>query len=134
MKILFLDDSPARQEWATKHFPGHDLIQPTTAAAAIDILEHDGPFDLVHLDHDLGGETYAESSRADTGFEVVRWIVREKPTIPEIVVHSRNAPAGHRMTATLRKAGYAARYQAFDRMVDGLPAKQWRSTPREGHP
>ena len=126
MKILFLDDCPARQKWATQHFLAHELTQPTTAAAAIKALEHDGPFDVVHLDHDLGGEAYAESSRSDTGFEVVRWIVKKKPPIPQIVVHTMNASAGHRMTGTLKKAGYSARYRSFDRMVNGLPAKERR--------
>jgi CheY-like chemotaxis protein len=127
-RILFLDDNPARQRWAARELGiGNRLTPAVTAEDAIGYLwsttaeglgiEANPPFDLVHLDHDLGDETFVDSSRPDCGMEVVRWIVANRPTIGRIVVHTMNTPAGHAMVRALREAGYNAKYRSFYKMV-----------------
>lgn len=111
---LFLDDNPARCGFAIRVL-GPDLIVTMTAGGAIRSLASvDQPdFAEVYLDHDLGDETYVDSSRPDTGYEVVRWIVANRPRIGRVIVHSHNTPAGNRMVADLRGAGYVADYVPF---------------------
>lgn len=113
MKILFLDDSAERIEKAFDNFDGDDLEVVVSAASAIKALKAKGKFDLVMLDHDLGGETWVNSNREDCGMEVVRWIVKKKPKIGRIVVHSWNSVAAPIMVEELKKAGYKATYKPF---------------------
>jgi CheY-like chemotaxis protein len=111
-RVLFLDDMDARLRWATKNL-GDNLTLVVTAEDAIYELRQTDEFDVVYLDHDLGGETYVDPRRPDTGSGVVRWIVANKPKIGEVVVHSLNTPAANYMVQDLREAGYAASYIPF---------------------
>ena len=64
-------------------------------------------WDWIFLDHDLGGEVFVDSDRKDTGMEVVRHLVKNKPAkMPQIVVHSLNAEARQKMALDLIVAGY----------------------------
>ncbi len=113
MRVLFLDDSTERIERAYEHFDSDDLVVVVSASSAIDEISK-GAFDLVMLDHDLGGETWVESGREDCGMEVVRWVVRNFPKIGCVVVHSWNTVAAPVMVAELMKAGYDARHELFN--------------------
>lgn len=65
------------------------------------------------LDHDLGGKVFVDSNREDCGMEVVRWIMRNRPFIGRVIVHSWNEPAARRMVADLRRRDYAVSYAPF---------------------
>jgi len=56
MKIFVLDDSPLRLAAFRRHFEReHDVQTAQTAKAAIELLSLQD-FDLIFLDHDLGGK------------------------------------------------------------------------------
>jgi hypothetical protein len=90
------------------------------AKEAISLLEH-VKFDLVFLDHDLGGEAFVNSSEPNTGAEVSRWLEdpinhMSKPRV--LVIHTMN-PAGRKYMA-----------QALpDAMV--CPDGAWKYSPEE---
>lgn len=110
--ILFLDDSHDRARSFLARYP--DATWCETAPAAIEALCATGArWRRVCLDHDLGGEVYVDSSRPDTGMEVVRVIVRERPAIEKIIVHTLNRSAGEQMVAALAEAGYDVVYRPF---------------------
>ncbi len=124
MNVLFLDDCPARLEWAAEEFcTGNRFTPAKDASEAIGWLDHaktcHRPYDVVYLDHDLGDEKWQDSSEENTGMEVVRWVVAYKPKVGRFVVHSMNTPAGHEMVAKLRDAGYEAEYVSFMTLVVG---------------
>jgi len=104
-KILFLDDDPIRTARLSQAEPKAVCVE--TAAECITQLKDNGPWDVVLLDHDLGGETYVSSSREDCGMEVVRWLELNKTEIGRIVVHSYNNYAVPHMMRALRRAGYS---------------------------
>ena len=106
LSVLFLDDSAKRIAFAKTLFNSYDLTVCTTANGTIKALKKK-LYDVVCLDHDLGGEVFADSNRADTGAEVVRWIVRNKPPISQVIVHSLNFPAAIKMTRWLTVEGYS---------------------------
>lgn len=87
MNLLFLDDDPERQKKFRSNCPWSTIV--STTIEAIDKLRQE-QFRVVCLDHDLGGEIMVDSDREDTGMEVVRWIVNNKPAIDLIIVHSLN--------------------------------------------
>jgi CheY-like chemotaxis protein len=102
-KILFLDDNPDRRKIFKKHNPATDLAE--TAGEATAALEHNA-HDTVSLDYGLGNGIGKGARPPKTGLEVVRWIVKHRPEIRQVVVHSCNALAADRMVQVLRKAGY----------------------------
>jgi DNA-binding NarL/FixJ family response regulator len=114
MRILFLDDSPSRTVVFLKKFPDAHAVE--TAEAAILALKAE-KYDLVSLDHDLGGEAWVDSARPDTGFEVVRWIIENKPEIGEVTIHSHNTKAGPRMAVALKDAGYKSNFFPFRKRI-----------------
>ena len=103
MNVLFLDDNPNRTKSFRSQVPYAKCVQ--TSQQCIEQLERQ-KWDVVFLDHDLGDETYVDSSREDCGMEVVRWVAQNYPKINEFVIHSHNGPASQEMSLKLRDAGY----------------------------
>lgn len=113
-KMLVLDDDPARVEHLRTRFPNADLHWAETVETCIPMLAEE--WDVIRLDHDLGGEIFVDSNRTDCGMEIVRYILKNKPehlkeTI--FIVHSKHERAGEKMTAELTAAGYDCTYVPF---------------------
>ena len=89
------------------------------------------PWDEVHLDHDLGGETFVDHERDDCGMAVVRWLCdepRRHLRAARFVVHSHNPNAACVMAFHLQVTGYRVEVRPFgDGPVPG-------SARRGGHP
>lgn len=124
MNILFLDDNDLRIQATENKFcevqPSDSISSltcVTTAEDTINKLQDGTKWDFISLDHDLGGNTFMDSNREDTGMEVVRWITRNmkaKEYDGVIRVHSWNVPAGKRMTETLKMYGFKCYYEPFN--------------------
>jgi len=105
MNVLWLDDAPERTKRFRSYAPYATLTE--TAQECIDALAAaDEPWDIVFLDHDLGGEIYVDTAEKNTGSEVVRWIGENEPQILKIVVHSCNPEAAKWMVHDLIRLGY----------------------------
>ena len=106
MNILFLDDNPTRIAHFRQAVPYATIVE--TAKDCVKQIDTE-QWDWILLDHDLGGEEFVDSSRADTGMEVVRHLIEHKPdSLPQIVVHSLNSLAREQMCLDLVLAGYEA--------------------------
>ena len=111
-KTLFLDDDPDRAERFSRIYPHASWV--ATSSDCIEMLSQ--KWDIVSLDHDLGGETYVDSEREDCGMEVVRWLSENKPEHLQnthFIVHSMNADAALDMLNALKTAGYNCTYRPF---------------------
>ncbi len=118
-RILFLDDDPDRARAFLGRHPQAVWVQ--TAADCIARLA--ASWDQVHLDHDLGGEIFVDSSRGDCGMEVVRWLCsppQEPLPYTWFFVHSHNAEAADLMVRNLLQYGYQAVYRPF-----GIDVLSW---------
>jgi hypothetical protein len=124
---LFLDDDPTRAMLFLIRHP--DAVWVQTACECIDRLSCD--WDQVHLDHDLCGERFVDSSRTDCGMEVVRWLCaafQEPLRDTQFIIHSHNTQAAEMMVWSLYEAGYHAAYRPFSvDLVDWLSFEE----PRE---
>jgi hypothetical protein len=112
LRILFLDDDPGRAKLFLVRHP--DAVWVQTAGDCIGLLSQ--PWDQVHLDHDLCGERFVDSSRSDCGMEVVRWLCgafQEQHRDTQFVIHSHNTEAAQMMVWSLYEAGYHAAYRPF---------------------
>lgn len=119
MRILFLDDDLNRIKHFLRVMPDsyHILIVETAESAIKALKEH--KFDHVFLDHDLGGEAWVNSSRPDTGMEVVRWLCDNITEIGTVHVHSHNHHAAPVMAKKLSGCGYNATYKPFAERYPG---------------
>ncbi len=117
---LFLDDDPARAAVFLARHP--DAVWVETVPDCLDkLLER---WDEVHLDHDLGGEHYVDSSRDDCGMEVVRRLTREPRrhlARARFTVHSHNMIAAYEMVLQLGSAGYPVQARPFGMNLPDAP-------------
>jgi hypothetical protein len=117
--ILFLDDNPERASaFLTRH------PEAVWVETAVDCIARLGEtWHQVHLDHDLGGEVFVDSSRPDCGMEVVRWLcaeAREEHEKTLFIIHTHNAEAAETMVRSLRENHYLAVYRPF-----GIDLFEW---------
>lgn len=117
LEVLFLDDNAARTAAFRSSVPFATLT--STAKECIEELKKtpEQGWDVVFLDHDLENEIYVDGERDDCGMEVVRWIVKNKPQIKKIIVHTHNTKAGLLMEDALKNAGYNVVYQKFSNLA-----------------
>lgn len=118
MNILFLDDNEFRCNIARLRFC--DPIIVKTADEAISALNSQQEWEIVYLDHDLGGTEYAPSDE-NSGMGVVNHIIENNIPIKIIVVHSLNYPAAQNMVSKLRQANYNVEYLPFSTLIRTLP-------------
>lgn len=114
LRVLFLDDDPDRTRSFVSRVGSHGLHLVTVETVS-DCIEHlaASRWDLVLLDHDLGGEVFVESARADTGAEVVRWLRDNPGEHGSFIVHSMNAVGAASMFFDLREMGYRVAQAAY---------------------
>jgi hypothetical protein len=122
-KVLFLDDDENRHKKFKRLCSATRIYHTKTARETIEKLQSLIAMDVelteIWLDHDLGGETYADSGREDTGMEVVRWLcTNPKPELKcPIYVHSLNNVAAPNMVSNLLRAGYQSEWIPFNTLV-----------------
>jgi CheY-like chemotaxis protein len=103
LKILVLDDDKIRLDHFRRGLIGYEVTTTETASDTISLLStHD--FDVIFLDHDLGGKIN-EPSGPGTGYEVAEWLHNNPNRKPkQIFIHSFNEPGRKRMKVCLPEA------------------------------
>ena len=102
MKIFILEDDPHRITRFKQWYSHHDLTITDQAADAIEILKSE-KFDLIFLDHDLGGQVYVDSSEKNTGYTVACELSSTVNSDTTVVIHSMNPTGSNNMKAVLEK-------------------------------
>lgn len=111
-RILVLEDDPNRQLQFKDRFieksESGTKIQYTIVESAKDCISllEASEWNLVILDHDLGGEVFVESLRPNTGGEVARWIENNVDKMlgnPYFVIHSLNGAGAEYMENTIKQ-------------------------------
>jgi hypothetical protein len=111
-RILFLDDDPNRAEVFLVQNP--DAVWVRTVEECLERLDEE--WDEVHLDHDLGGETFVDFERSDCGMEIVRWLcLAPRPHLQatQFYVHSHNPNAANMMSLHLEVTGFRVETRPF---------------------
>lgn len=107
MRILFLDDNKARHISFMKQNIGREVVYVYTSKACIEALNKYKAFDLVSLDHDLGGKVFVTATKGH-GMEVANYIANELPKdkYPQkVIIHSWNIPRAVEMYKTIKPTG-----------------------------
>lgn len=106
MRVLILDDSEIRHRRFKEKFSLEtDILTHTyTVEECIEAMTNN-EYDMVCLDHDLGGQEMVPSGPG-TGYEVCEWMVQNQDRVPNIVIlHSFNPPGRDNMSRLLGNFG-----------------------------
>src|SRR5262245_41886870 len=110
MKILFLDDDKKRYRRFLSAHPAATIVH--TAQEAIVALRT-ASWDVVSLDHDLGGQQFQNPQESNSGSAVVRFLAATWVPIGRIIIHFFNVPAAQDMQSLLHHAGYRVTCRPF---------------------
>jgi hypothetical protein len=102
MRVFILEDDLTRVILFREALMRHDVTHAESLTEAVEMYR--GPYDLLLLDHDLGGEVFVDSEKEDTGAGFCRWVSGEPTTV---LIHSYNAPGAAQMNVTLVEKGWA---------------------------
>lgn len=108
MRILILDDDETRLRMFHEKLndPGDIVMKTRTAKECISELQN-YTWDMLFLDHDLGGKVYQESG-PETGYEVAKWLFDNPEKKPEkIIVHSFNSSGSKNIIELLPESIYS---------------------------
>ena len=114
MKILILEDSGERTKWFSDWFVAEEVIITNNAKVAIALL-HSVEFDMVFLDHDLGGQTFIDSDDENCGYQVTKALPSTINRSTHVVIHSHNNAAAKRMVNSLSYS------EEFNGRIDQVP-------------
>ena len=109
MKIFILDDMQERHDACRKKFPDAEIISTYDAKGAIAILSANLSYDLIALDHDLGGKIFISTSEENSGSTVAKFLA-DKDIKCKIIIHSLNYWGAKNMMSYLPKAEYIPFY------------------------
>jgi hypothetical protein len=109
-RILFLDDRSKRIHSALRKFSTCDLTIVATVVECLQFLANE-EWDVVFLDHDLGGQEFCDPGSNTCGMQVVRYLERNswpaEKERPKIVIHSSNIFAAASMEKRLKNIGFS---------------------------
>lgn len=114
LNVLILEDDPIRMvafnERLTATGRKYTLTHFETAAETIEALKAN-TYDLILLDHDLGGRTYVDHTdvKEDCGMRVAEYFCINPAHVRKhgpIVVHSLNGPAAQQMVEFIGEAAW----------------------------
>ena len=113
MKVFVLEDDPNRVEWMKKNFsPKLEWDLTDQADEAVAILKKE-KYDLIFLDHDLGGEQMVDSSVYNTGYTVAKKIHETKNKDTIVIVHSYNPDGAKNMIDVMKDNDVTCHYFYF---------------------
>lgn len=105
IRIFVLEDNKDRIYWFKRIFKDFDLtIAMSTKGAK---LRYNGVYDILFLDHDLGGEVYVDSKEENTGAGFARWLMKDEDpygvSFNQVVIHSMNPTGAKNIMGILEK-------------------------------
>lgn len=104
MKVFILEDDDYRNSEFRKVLFDVDATFTTSYDEAID--KYQGPYDVVCLDHDLGGKTFVSSAEQNTGYQFTKKMPYITTIPPIVLIHSYNPEGAENMRLELVTKGY----------------------------
>jgi len=105
LRIFILEDNAERislfKQTLHKKFPKAEIIIKETAKEAKEILTPNSYWDIILLDHDLGGEIYVDSNELNTGYQVALHIRDKEIKYGQCITHTQNPVGGRNITNLL---------------------------------
>lgn len=103
MKILIVEDSENRIKRFREQLVGCSVDIVKTAKLGIALCKTI-KYDIIFLDHDLGGEIYADLNNQNTGYQVAREIITSINSNTPTIIHSCNGVGALDIQSLIRHA------------------------------
>ena len=94
--ILVLEDNLERIKAFRELFIGKTVTYTDQAHVAIEMVQKT-KWDIIFLDHDLGGEIFVDSEKQNTGYQVAKVLPESMNAETPCIVHSMNWMGANRM-------------------------------------
>lgn len=123
MRILILDDEQVRHDAFADFYVGHEVVHVETYSQFVSELESGSPWDLIHLDHDLGpGDSYLDGwgdMQFFTGqHSAIRVCELQDDRLPgEVIVHSVNPLGATNMVSDLKSRKVSVTWRPYTQMM-----------------
>ena len=123
MNILILDDDDSRHETFRAIYKNHHIVHAYYYTQFLEYLSNGSPWDLIHLDHDLGelkdGDVYEDGwghKRFYTGQHAAMRICElDDEQLPsEVIIQSINTVGAPIMLDMLKKRGLKVSWKPFN--------------------
>ena len=102
-----------------RKFPGVEIVHTEFVEEAKKLIVQKSYWDIVFLDHDLGGQTYVDSENEETGYQFLKFFKEKAIQCGQLIYHTQN-PAGGQNMASLEPKG---EYIPFPNLVNLLLSK-----------
>lgn len=104
MKVFVLEDDDYRNSEFRKVLFNVDATFTTSYDEAV--TKYRGPYDVVCLDHDLGGQQMVSSEEQNTGYQFTKKMPYITTVPPIVLIHSYNLEGAENMFQELTAKGY----------------------------
>lgn len=116
MRILVLDDSAERHNIFSKIYYRHEVVHTYTYHEFCIELDR-GPWDLIHLDHDLGADSpyidgWGHTQEYNGGHAAMRICAMDYPP-NKVIIHSLNTVGARGMLQALKRCGIDVSWEPF---------------------
>lgn len=134
MRILILDDTAHRHECFARVYEGHEITSCYSYFGFLEALKA-SPWDIIHLDHDLGDDSVADTY--EDGWGNIRQFTGKHAAMRicelasdrqpgEVIIQSVNPVEAPPMLQMLKRAGINVSWQPFSEPSWDLQAEQER--------
>jgi len=112
MKILILEDNEYRIDTFTIELKGHDIDHTDNVEICKNRIRTT-KYDLIFLDHDLGGEIFVDSDVEQTGYHVAKIIPYSINRNTKVIIHTHNPPGGTKMKEVIGENAFCKPFGTF---------------------
>ena len=100
MRILVVEDNPERIKKFKRALIGNNVDYTDNAFEGRTLVKRN-QYDVIFLDHDLGGESYVPSDHYNTGYQVAKEIQQSQNKSAQIIIHSCNSTGASNIASLL---------------------------------
>jgi CheY-like chemotaxis protein len=118
LRIFILEDEKNRIDWFKENLKNlfFDLTIATSYDEGIKLFSLKEKYDLILLDHDLGGRMYVDSNDENTGFNFCNYLIEKNVAAP-VIIHSMNTVGALKMEELLSSNDFIVSKLPFGDLV-----------------
>lgn len=112
VRIFILEDSKERIDWFKENLLTNNIDITEDVDVARELL-NSFDYDIIFLDHDLGGRVYVDSKEYNTGATVSKFIHETRNKNVNVIIHSWNENGSKIMSGYLTASKVRSFYAPF---------------------
>lgn len=121
MKIFVLEDDINRIQRFRQKLHNPSVTYCDYVEDAKMLLKKD-KYDVIFLDHDLGGEIMVDSNDPNTGYQLAKWIREQGMTFDQIIIHTCNPIGGDNIQKEISGSSANVVRMPFPILIEAMDA------------